>query len=122
MGKALVEKVTVNEELVRAGLAWVYDRYCHNEQGLCREAGEIPPWEFRRQKKALIHSWSTVSFPCALRPVPYASYLSLVRPAILLDYLPTFVTFWIIAPVDFRVDVLGRGTMIDCVCPGVLFT
>jgi endonuclease YncB( thermonuclease family) len=57
----------LNEELVKAGLAWVYDRYCYksicdswknfqlraklDKRGLWGDSGEIPPWEYRRQKK-----------------------------------------------------------------------
>lgn len=57
----------LNEELVMAGLAWVYDRYCYesicdswknfqlraklDKQGLWGESDEVPPWEYRRQKK-----------------------------------------------------------------------
>jgi endonuclease YncB( thermonuclease family) len=68
----LVAQVTVferlvNEELVNAGFAWVYTRYCHrpicerwkvleNEarearRGLWADPNPIPPWEFRRQKR-----------------------------------------------------------------------
>jgi micrococcal nuclease len=62
-----VENITVNEELIKEGLGWVYVRYCklplcaewqslqlaaqHEKRGLWRHSGEIPPWEFRRQKK-----------------------------------------------------------------------
>ena len=61
----------VNEELVNAGFAWVYTRYCdrpicerwkvlENEareakRGLWVDTNPIPPWEFRRQKKKSIH-------------------------------------------------------------------
>jgi endonuclease YncB( thermonuclease family) len=54
----------LNEELVRAGLAWVYDRYCYesifdnwrnfqlrarlDKRGLWGDSGGIPPWEYRR--------------------------------------------------------------------------
>jgi endonuclease YncB( thermonuclease family) len=62
-----VDARMLNEELVRAGLAWVYDRYCHesichswkdfqlraklDKRGLWGDLGEIPPWEYRRQKR-----------------------------------------------------------------------
>jgi endonuclease YncB( thermonuclease family) len=59
--------LNVNEELVRKGAAWVYDRYCRDS--ICRKwekferisraeraglwAGEkaVPPWKWRRSKK-----------------------------------------------------------------------
>ena len=57
----------VNEELIKAGFAWVYTRYCimpicerwkvlENEareakRGLWVEPNPIPPWEFRRQER-----------------------------------------------------------------------
>jgi len=62
-----VENVSVNEELIKEGLAWIYVRYCKlplcvewqglesearsGKLGLWQEQGEIPPWEYRRQKK-----------------------------------------------------------------------
>ena len=62
-----LENVLVNEELIKEGLGWVYIRYCKlplcvewqgleleaklGKRGLWREQGEIPPWEYRRQKK-----------------------------------------------------------------------
>jgi len=58
---------SLNEELLKAGLAWVYIRYCdkplcnawlkYEEQALQKKSGiwslpnPIPPWEFRRAKK-----------------------------------------------------------------------
>jgi endonuclease YncB( thermonuclease family) len=63
----VVDECLLNEELIRAGLAWVYDRYCYesicnswknfqlrarlDKRCLWPEQGEIPPWEFRRQTK-----------------------------------------------------------------------
>jgi len=57
----------VNEELVSAGFAWVYTRYCdrpiceswkaleyearENKRGLWSDPHAIPPWEFRREKR-----------------------------------------------------------------------
>ena len=54
----------LNEELVRAGYAWVYERYCHiqdcdhwqtlerrarrTDRGLWVQDDPIPPWEWRR--------------------------------------------------------------------------
>jgi micrococcal nuclease len=63
-----IENLSVNEELIRVGLAWVYKRYCKlpvcndkwdgleftarsNKQGLWQDSNRIPPWEFRRQKR-----------------------------------------------------------------------
>ena len=59
---------SLNEELVRAGFAWVYTRYCdwaicETWEGLETEAREaklglwsdpraIAPWEFRRKKRS----------------------------------------------------------------------
>ena len=62
-----VENITVNEELIKEGLGWVYVRYCKlplcaewqglesearfGKRGLWHEQGEIPPWEYRREKR-----------------------------------------------------------------------
>jgi len=62
-----VENITVNEELIKEGLGWVYVRYCKlplcvewqgleltaqaQKRGVWGDSGEIPPWEFRRKKK-----------------------------------------------------------------------
>jgi micrococcal nuclease len=62
-----VENITVNEELIREGLGWVYVRYCKlplciewqrlelaariQKRGLWGHSGEIPPWEYRKQTK-----------------------------------------------------------------------
>ena len=62
-----VENVSVNEELIKEGLAWIYVRYCKlplcadwknlelaaqvEKRGLWGHSGEIPPWEYRRQKR-----------------------------------------------------------------------
>ena len=63
-----IENITVNEELIKQGLAWVYKRYCKlpvcndkwdglelearlGKRGLWRDTNHIPPWEFRRQKR-----------------------------------------------------------------------
>ena len=61
-----VDKSLLNEELVKAGLAWVYNRSCYevicetwkhyqlrakiNKRGLWSDSNPIPPWEFRRNK------------------------------------------------------------------------
>ncbi len=61
------DKNLLNEELVKAGLAWVYYQYCHeiichawadyqfaarlDKRGLWRDPDPIPPWEFRRKKR-----------------------------------------------------------------------
>ena len=60
-----VDKTLLNEELVKAGLAWVYDFYCSepiceswknfqigarfDKRGLWADPDRIPPWEFRRK-------------------------------------------------------------------------
>ena len=60
-----VDKQLLNEELVKAGLAWVYTRYCDwpicetwkalqlkamkDKHGLWSEPYPMPPWEFRRK-------------------------------------------------------------------------
>lgn len=62
-----VDKTLLNEELVKAGLAWVYEFYCSepiceswenfqlrarfDKKGLWADPDRIPPWEFRRQKR-----------------------------------------------------------------------
>jgi len=59
-----VEGKSLNEELLKAGLAWVYTKYCNkpfcsqwkkledqarqNKTGLWTMPNPIPPWEFRR--------------------------------------------------------------------------
>ena len=61
------DKTLLNEELVKAGLAWVYWQYCHHpicetwkglqtgarmdKRGLWLDPDPIPPWEFRRKKR-----------------------------------------------------------------------
>jgi micrococcal nuclease len=63
----MVENLSVNEELLKGGLAWVYARYCKlplcaewqglqlvaqaEKRGLWGDSNHIPPWEFRRQKR-----------------------------------------------------------------------
>ena len=60
-------EANINQEMVRSGYAWVYQRYCdrsfceywlalENEAktgkiGLWQEPNPIPPWEWRRYKK-----------------------------------------------------------------------
>lgn len=59
----------VNEEIVRAGYAWVYRKYCkksfcggwydlewiarNNRRGLWADKNAIPPWEWRHGKKSV---------------------------------------------------------------------
>lgn len=66
--EAMVNEAVVNEAMVRAGLAWVYDQYCADEdicaglrqaeaearrakRGLWAQADPTPPWVWRRQHK-----------------------------------------------------------------------
>jgi endonuclease YncB( thermonuclease family) len=62
-----VENITVNEELIKEGLGWVYVRYCKlplcvewqglqlaaqaEKQGLWGDLNQVPPWEFRRYRR-----------------------------------------------------------------------
>jgi endonuclease YncB( thermonuclease family) len=62
-----VSERLVNEELLNAGFAWVYTRYCvrpicekwralesearEARRGLWADPNPIPPWEFRRKKR-----------------------------------------------------------------------
>ena len=62
-----VNKQILNEELLKAGYAWVYYQHCHemichawadfqfaaklDKRGLWSEPSPIPPWEFRRKKR-----------------------------------------------------------------------
>jgi micrococcal nuclease len=62
-----VENISVNEELIKEGLGWVFVRFCKlplcaewqslqlvaqaEKRGLWGHSGEIPPWEYRRQTK-----------------------------------------------------------------------
>ncbi|RZT93860.1 thermonuclease family protein [Rivibacter subsaxonicus] len=56
--------VDANAEQVRAGMAWVYERYARDPElrddqelargerrGLWQDAGPVPPWEWRRQRR-----------------------------------------------------------------------
>ena len=68
VGLAYVGGKCVNEELVRAGLAWVYEAYCRQDfcdrwsrlqqkakeqrLGLWRMKNPTPPWIYRRQKSS----------------------------------------------------------------------
>jgi len=63
-----IENITVNEELIKQGFAWVYKRYCKlpvcndrwdglerkarsGKQGIWQDSNVIPPWEFRKLRK-----------------------------------------------------------------------
>jgi endonuclease YncB( thermonuclease family) len=62
-----LDKKLLNEELLKAGLAWVYTFYCtepiceswksfqlrarFDKKGIWSEPDPIPPWEFRRKKR-----------------------------------------------------------------------
>ena len=61
------DKTLLNEELIKAGLAWVYWQHCHHpicetwkglqigarmdKRGLWADPDRIPPWEFRKKKR-----------------------------------------------------------------------
>ena len=61
------DKTLLNEELIKAGLAWVYWQHCHHpicetwkgfqigarfdKRGLWADPDRIPPWEYRRKKR-----------------------------------------------------------------------
>jgi len=63
-----VNKQILNEELLKAGYAWVYYQYCHemichawadyqfaaklDKRGLWRDPDPMPPWEFRKKKRS----------------------------------------------------------------------
>jgi endonuclease YncB( thermonuclease family) len=67
VGIVQIEDVILNEELVKAGLAWVYTRYCTQpicerwkvlekeareaKRGLWADPHAIPPWEYRKQRR-----------------------------------------------------------------------
>ena len=62
-----VDDLDVNKEMVRAGYAWVYQRYCKEDfcqrwlelegrardekLGLWQEPNAVPPWEWRRKRR-----------------------------------------------------------------------
>jgi len=62
-----VDEQLLNEELVKAGYAWVYDFYCSesiceswkafqqrakfSKKGIWSEPNPVPPWEFRRKNR-----------------------------------------------------------------------
>jgi endonuclease YncB( thermonuclease family) len=66
IGRVVLEDGRVlNEELLKAGLAWVFVKYCKEERyyafeadarkrnvGLWRDADAVAPWEFRKQRVA----------------------------------------------------------------------
>jgi len=65
----LIGDKSLNEELIKAGFAWVYNQYCKipicrkwyqyeaqaqkQRNGLWRHPNPIPPWEFRRGKTTI---------------------------------------------------------------------
>jgi len=68
MGIVYLGDTCINEEIIKAGFAWVYHRYCKdpvcqdwlsleqhakvNQIGLWSHPDPVPPWEFRRGKRA----------------------------------------------------------------------
>ncbi len=57
-------EISVNEELVKSGMAWVYRKYCkipsyftlektarENRVGLWEDESPIPPWEYRKKER-----------------------------------------------------------------------
>ena len=67
VARIYADKTLLNEELVKAGLAWVYEFYCSepiceswknfqlrarmDKRGLWSDPDRIPPWDFRRKKR-----------------------------------------------------------------------
>lgn len=67
VGLVYVDEASLNGELIRAGLAWVYYVYCNlpicaewkqfeseakkGKRGLWSDPGAIPPWEYRKRKR-----------------------------------------------------------------------
>ena len=67
VGMIFIGDICVNEEIIKNGFAWVYQKYCDkplcqewlkleadarsNSLGLWNHSNPIPPWEFRRGKK-----------------------------------------------------------------------
>jgi endonuclease YncB( thermonuclease family) len=72
---------SLNQELVRAGMAWWYHQYAPNDttlaqleaeahaakRGLWADAHPVPPWEWRKGQRA---SSTAVSAPAAVSPTP----------------------------------------------------
>ena len=71
VGLVYINGQCLNEELVRAGFAWVYIKYCKkaictdwrrleaaakaNKNGLWSHTNPIPPWEYRHSKSRSSH-------------------------------------------------------------------
>ena len=67
VGLVSVNGKSINEELLKAGLAWVFTRYCdkpccnqwykyqeearQKKQGLWSMPNPVPPWDFRRENR-----------------------------------------------------------------------
>ncbi|HZH38246.1 MAG TPA: thermonuclease family protein [Flavisolibacter sp.] len=66
VGIAFVDRINVNEEMLRSGLAWQYREYDktekwasiqteaqQNKRGLWSMSSPTPPWEWRKEKKVV---------------------------------------------------------------------
>jgi endonuclease YncB( thermonuclease family) len=75
VGIVLIEEKTLNAEILKSGLAWVYSRYCNQafcsdwqviqnvakkaRIGLWSHPNPVPPWEYRKSGKSLSESEKT---------------------------------------------------------------
>lgn len=67
IGIIILDGTDINLEMIRAGMAWCYRRYCDNPKyieaektakatkiGLWREPDPVPPWQWRKKKRTSI--------------------------------------------------------------------